>query len=118
VSNPAGSLEEVFLSFTGGAHEMEGKTFAKVAKDCALLDKKLSATDMDLIFAKIKTKAARKITYAQFQKGVEEMAKKKGVTFEQLSETICSKGGPTFTGTKAEAVKYHDDKSLYTGVHG
>ena len=21
------------------------------------------------------------------------------------------------TGTKAEAVKYHDDKSLYTGVH-
>lgn len=29
-----------------------------------------------------------------------------------------SVGGPVFTGTKAEAVKYHDDKSLYTGVYG
>jgi len=29
---------------------------------------------------------------------------------------IASKG-PILTGTKAEAVKYHDDKSLYTGVH-
>jgi len=26
-------------------------------------------------------------------------------------------GGPVFTGTKAEAVKYHDDKNLYTGVY-
>ena len=26
-------------------------------------------------------------------------------------------GGPTFSGTKADAVKYHDDKSQYTGVY-
>ena len=26
--------------------------------------------------------------------------------------------GPSSTGTKAEANKFHDDKSLYTGVHG
>jgi len=26
-------------------------------------------------------------------------------------------GGPTFTGTKADHVKFHDDKSLYTGVY-
>lgn len=25
--------------------------------------------------------------------------------------------GPSFSGTKAEANKFHDDKSLYTGVH-
>jgi hypothetical protein len=42
---------------------MEGKAFAKVAKDCKLLDKKLTATDVDLIFAKVKTKAERRITY-------------------------------------------------------
>ena len=29
---------------------MDGKTFAKVAKDCKLLDKKLTSTDVDLIF--------------------------------------------------------------------
>lgn len=41
---------------------MEGKTFAKVAKDCSLLDKRLTVTDIDLIFAKVKAKGARKIT--------------------------------------------------------
>jgi hypothetical protein len=47
-------LEEVFSGFTGGAAEMDGKTFAKLSKDCKLLDKKLTATDIDLIFAKCK----------------------------------------------------------------
>ena len=96
---------------------MDGKTFAKMAKDCKILDKKLTATDIDLIFAKVKDKTARKITYAQFEKGITECAAKKGTTFAALSEKICSTGGPVFTGTKTDNVKYHDDKSLYTGVY-
>lgn len=44
---------------------MDGKTFAKLAKDCHLLDKKLTSTDVDLSFAKVKTSAAvRTINYA------------------------------------------------------
>ncbi len=58
---PASSLDEVFNGFTGGAAEMDGKTFAKMAKDCKIIDKNLSATDIDLIFAKVKDKTARKI---------------------------------------------------------
>lgn len=43
---------------------MDGKTFAKVAKDCHLIDAKLTATDVDLIFAKIKTSSSvRTINY-------------------------------------------------------
>ncbi len=30
---------------------------------------------------------------------------------------VLKAGGPAFTGTKADKVKFHDDKSLYTGVH-
>lgn len=116
-TQPAGSLEEVFLGFSAGAAEIDGKTFAKMAKDCKILDKKLTATDIDLIFAKVKDKAARKINYKQFEKGIHECATKKGKSFEELSEAICAVGGPVFTGTKAENVKYHDDKSLYTGVY-
>jgi len=116
-NEPAGSLQEVFQGFTGGAAEMDGKTFAKMAKDCKILDKNLTATDIDLIFAKVKDKTARKINYTQFQAGIEACATKKKTTFDALSEAICSTGGPVFTGTKAEAVKYHDDKSLYTGVY-
>lgn len=43
---------------------MDGKTFAKLTKDCGLLDKKLTPTDVDLIFAKVKDKTARKITFS------------------------------------------------------
>jgi len=82
-----------------------------------LLDKKLTATDIDLIFAKVKDKAARKINYKQFSNAIAECATKKGTTFEALSEKLCATGGPVFTGTKADNVKYHDDKSLYTGVY-
>ena len=57
------TLEQVFNAFNGKEKTMEGKVFAKVAKDCGLLDKKLTATDMDLIFAKIKTKTERRITF-------------------------------------------------------
>lgn len=32
---------------------MEGSKFAKLCKDCGLIDKKLSSTDVDLIFAKV-----------------------------------------------------------------
>jgi hypothetical protein len=42
---------------------MDGKTFAKFAKDCGILDKKLTTTDIDLTFAKVKAKDARKINF-------------------------------------------------------
>jgi len=43
---------------------MDGKTFAKVSKDCKVLDKKLTSIDVDLSFAKVKTSSAvRTITY-------------------------------------------------------
>lgn len=96
---------------------MDGKTFAKMAKDTKILDKHLTATDIDLIFAKVKDKAARKINAHQFIKGIEECAAKKKITFEALEASLLAVGGPVFTGTKTEKVKYHDDKNLYTGVY-
>lgn len=49
--------------------------------------------------------------------GIEKCAIKKKVTFEALQQKILSTGGPVFTGTKTDKVKFHDDKSLYTGVY-
>lgn len=37
---------------------------------------------------------------------------------EDLTNVMLGAGGPVYIGTKAEKVKYHDDKSLYTGVYG
>jgi len=56
-------LQQVFNEYCGGQKTMEGKQFAKLAKDCKLLDKKLTATDVDLAFAKVKDKSERRITF-------------------------------------------------------
>lgn len=58
------TLKELFLSFTANSSEMDGKIFAKLCKDCKIISKECSSTDVDLIFAQVKEKGARKITYA------------------------------------------------------
>lgn len=52
-----------------------------------------------MIFAKIKDKSERKITYAQFEKGLEFFAEKKGCTPADILEKILATGGPQFSGT-------------------
>ena len=114
---PADSLEAVFASFAHGEKEIDGKTFAKFAKDCAVLNKACTTTDIDLIFAKVKDKAARKITFAQFKDALKLCAEKRKEEYSALEQAVLAAGGPVFSGTKAEANKFHDDKSLYTGVY-
>ena len=58
----ASSLQEVFAKYANGP-EMDGKTFAKMAKDCKVINKKCTNTDIDLIFARNKERTARKITF-------------------------------------------------------
>ncbi len=117
MDNTSNTLEFVFLSFSAGKKEMSNKEFAKLTKDCHLLDKKFTSTDVDLIFSKVKTKSSKILTYDQFVEGVKQMADKKKLSFDEVSNAIVTAGGPSFTGTKADYVKFHDDKSQYTGVY-
>jgi len=116
VSAPASNLQEVFTKFGAGA-EMDGKTFAKMCKDCKVINKKCTNTDIDLIFTRNKERTARKITYNQFVAALTECATKRGETMEVLTAAILATGGPVFSGTQAEAVRFHDDKDQYTGVY-
>lgn len=111
-------LFSVFQKYTKTG-ELDGKSFAKLMKDAKLLDKKFTSTDVDLLFAKIVTKGLRTISFDQFKKGLEQAAAKKGVTYDDVANKILSElaEGPKFSGTKAEYVKFHDDKSTYTGVY-
>jgi hypothetical protein len=111
------SLEDVFNSFSAGKAEMSNKEWLKVNKDCGLLDKKYTTTDVDINFSKIKTKTSKNISFQQFVDGLKLASEKKGLDFEKLKEMVCSSSGPIFKGTKADFVKFHDDKSLYTGVY-
>ena len=112
----ASSLQEVFAKYANGP-EMDGKTFAKMAKDCKVINKKCTNTDIDLIFARNKERTARKITFQQFAAALAECAAKRGEDMAALEASILSVGGPVFSGTQAEAVRFHDDTDQYTGVH-
>lgn len=116
-SQPTHSLEDVFHSFSAGKAEMSNKEWLKVNKDCGLLDKKYTTTDVDINFTKIKIKTSKNITFSQFSEGLKLAAEKKGMEFEKLKELVCNSSGPVFKGTKADFVKFHDDKTLYTGVY-
>jgi len=113
----AQDLQSVFLQFSAGAKEIDGKVFAKLAKDCSIVNKQCTTTDIDLIFAKVKDKGSRKITFAQFQAAVDLCAEKRGLSGAEMETTILFSGGKRLTGTQAEKVKWHDDKELYTGVY-
>lgn len=110
-------LVHVFQSFTGNADEMDGRQFAKLCKDTKLVGGGFNTTDVDLIFAKVKDRAARKITFEQFDEALDHIGAKKGKSGEQIAEILIRAGGPKWSGTKAEATRFHDDKSAYTGVH-
>ena len=56
---------------------MDGKGFAKMAKDTKLIDKKLTGTDVDMTFAKVKERTVRRITFDQFMAGLAVFAEKK-----------------------------------------
>lgn len=112
------SLSELYRNYTQGKGDMDSRTFTKLCKDASLIDKKTTAADVDLIFTKCKGKGAKRLSGTDFECAMEELAKRKQVTLEELTASILEKTtGPTFTGTKAEAVRLHDDKTTFTGVH-
>ncbi|XP_075796607.1 tubulin polymerization-promoting protein family member 3 [Pelodiscus sinensis] len=127
------ALEESFRKFAiygdtkAAGHEMNGKNWAKLCKDCKVMDGKgVTSTDVDIVFSKVKGKTARVISYEEFKKALEELAPKrfKGKSAEEAYESICQLVAgkePTNVGvTKAAtggALDRLTDTSKYTGSH-
>ncbi|CAM9696749.1 unnamed protein product, partial [Phaeothamnion confervicola] len=109
-----------FCSFgagQGGCLEMNSAKFTKLAKDCGLVDRRLTTTDLDLIFTRVKGKGLKTIDFATFQQACHHMASQKGMNYDGILEAIVAAGGPTVSGTIASNVRFHDDRSTFTGVH-
>eukprot|EP00999_Lentomonas_sp_LEN2_P000962 NODE_1969_length_685_cov_75.103943_g1919_i0.p1 GENE.NODE_1969_length_685_cov_75.103943_g1919_i0~~NODE_1969_length_685_cov_75.103943_g1919_i0.p1 ORF type:complete len:156 (-),score=19.76 NODE_1969_length_685_cov_75.103943_g1919_i0:143-610(-) len=99
----------------GHKPEIDNSKFAKLTRECKWVDKKFTSTDIDLIWTKVCPKGHRKIDYDTFiTKAVPMIAERKGVSADDLLSKL---HGPDSSGTKAQANKFHDDKSMYTGVH-
>lgn len=109
---------ETFASFgTAPTKEMDNSHFSKMLKECKIIGKSFTSTDADMLFSKIKAKGARKITCDEFKtKGIPDIAAKLKKTPDEV-EALIAAGVPASNSTKADAVKFHDDKSQYTGVY-
>uniref|UniRef100_A0A3Q3B210 Tubulin polymerization-promoting protein family member 2 n=1 Tax=Kryptolebias marmoratus TaxID=37003 RepID=A0A3Q3B210_KRYMA len=71
--------------------EMNGKNFAKLCKDCHIIDgKNVTTIDVDIVFSKVKAKSARVITFEQFNQALTELASKrfKGKSKEEALQQI------------------------------
>ncbi|TPX61118.1 hypothetical protein SpCBS45565_g07343 [Spizellomyces sp. 'palustris'] len=122
LSNPHGSMESI------AGPTMDGAKFAKFARDNRLIDnKRVTTTDVDIVFNKVKTKGARKLDWNTFIDGLTEIAMKKypgkqgRQALDAVISTIMKKGGgPIATGTTPKSDGIVDrltDTSKYTGTH-
>lgn len=118
----AADLQALFAAFNsigarnGPQDAMDGAHFKKFCKDCKAIDKKFTSNDIDLTFAKFVTKGQRRLTFEQFKDACAYIAEKRGMTADEFEQSVLQYA-PAVSGTKAEANKFHDDKTLYHGTH-
>lgn len=111
-------VARVFNSYSAaGSGEMDGRSFAKLCKDCGLVDRNFSSTDADLIFTKAVPKGQRRIRLPEFELALVFVAERRGCKEKEVFQAVADNMGPSSTGTKADPVRFHDDKGTYTGTH-
>jgi len=111
------SVEATFRAFAGARQDLDGRSWTKLCRDCHLIDKRLTATDADLIFARVVPSGQRRIDFGRFEAALRLVAEKKSVDELAVRRAVAGSSGPTLNATKTEAVRFHDDRSTYTGTH-
>ena len=111
------NIKTIFSNYTSDKQLMENASFVKLFRDSGLLGKQFSSVDLDIIFSKNKTKGQRKINLQQFKDALRDCASKKKMDLDDFTSKLNLKQ-PIYSGTKANKVELHDNKSLYTGVYG
>uniref|UniRef100_A0A8C6WP29 Tubulin polymerization-promoting protein family member 3 n=1 Tax=Neogobius melanostomus TaxID=47308 RepID=A0A8C6WP29_9GOBI len=109
------------------ATEMPGQKWAKLCKDCKIIDgKHVTSTDIDIIFSKLVPKTSRGMPYTDFKKALEMLAQKrfpdqsKEDALEATHKLIEGKEPANAGVTKVDktgAVDRLTDTSRYTGSH-
>jgi len=111
------NVEDTFKVYCGKSVDMDGKTFFKLCKDCALIDASMPATEVDIIFAKVNPRGHRRMCFESFEHALRWIALKKDVDEVTVRSVIQQSQGPVRRCTKVDLVRLHDDKSTYTGTH-
>ena len=119
----ARALRERFDEYSvfGGTNAgvgLSAKNFAKLCADSGLVDRRLTRTQLDLIFMRSVDRGAKKLRWIQFLQALELCAATRRIGVEKVQELIMACAGPSLNRPSlSEPVRLHDDKALYTGVH-
>lgn len=124
-------VKELFLKFCPNG-EMDSRIFIKLCRDCNVISKQFTAGDADLVFQKTKAAAShpsagsyssgvvhgKRVSYDVFRAiSIPCIADKKKMEVSALLAHLATQNGPVLNGvTTADAVRFHDDKSTYTGA--
>jgi len=114
--HPWDAVLEVYYKFAGD-DGIDSREFAKLCLDCSLYDKKFGKNDVDIVFTSAAGKGVRKLNSDAFCAALRKAAGKKGCPVHEVQKAVAASEGPVLSGTKADAVRFHDDKSTYTGAH-
>ncbi|XP_069601536.1 tubulin polymerization-promoting protein family member 3-like [Ranitomeya imitator] len=116
----------VYGSTKATGNEMTGKNFSKLCKECSIQEHGCTSTDVDIAFAKVKSKAAHAINYEQFKKAMELLSAKRfqrmpaNEAIAAIHKLVEGKEPANMGTTKAVtagAVDRLTDTSKYTGSH-
>ena len=116
-------LMNVYDTYTSQASDMDSRTFVKLLKDTNIINSKFDTNAADLSFNKAKSKlgaGVKKITFELFcDVALVDVAEKTGKSLEDIVAMLTKTQGrrPSMNGTVADNVRFHDDKSTFTGSH-
>jgi len=111
-----GECQRVYEAFSEN-NKFEGKHFLKMCLEVnGLLAHGFAKRDVDLIFAAA-AKKDKHLSFEQFKECVRKVAAKRGQSPQEVQAIIARSDGPILHATQTEAVRFHDDKSTYTGAH-
>jgi len=114
---PWAHTQAAFVVFCKGDSYLDGREFTQLCEDCGMYSSKFTRADADITFNKVKNKGERKIDFEQFKDACISIAAKRGSTVAAVQRLV-EEGQPQKKGvTEAEAVRFHDDKDCYTGMH-
>ena len=91
---------------------MDTSMLNKLCRECKLMGPGLVNTQVELIFASVKIKGRRRITFDQFTDALSLIAEKRGQDLTAIVDLILSSHGPQAKGTQPDFVKFHDDKVI------
>merc|ERR1712146_700411 len=107
----------VYHLFAEEKGQLQSRDFMKMMIDVHIFDRNFTKNDVDTTFVHAVGRGHREMSIEQFHTAIREVSKKKKVSIDQVQQAIEKCHGPQSTATKADAVRFHDDRSSYTGMH-